>query len=268
MSPSTPTILKEILSQKAFEVSERSAAKPLQTVRHDAESADTPRGFIRNIERSIANAQPAVIAEIKKASPSKGIICDNFAPSTIAEQYETAGASCLSVLTDKHYFQGDEKYLQDARAQCTLPVLRKDFMIDPYQVYETRALGADCILLIAAAFINNASLLKDMAYLAHELSLDVLLEVHDEHELDMAMDLPCRLLGINNRDLHTFNTDLNTTLRLHERIPSDRITVTESGIHNSDDVAMMRQRDIHAFLVGEAFMKTEHPGNALQRLFF
>ena len=206
-----------------------------------------------------------MIAEIKKASPSRGVIRADFDPAAIARSYEAGGAACLSVLTDIDFFQGADAYLQQARDACTLPVLRKDFVIDPYQVYEARALGADCILLIVSALGDAA--LVELSLLAAELELDVLVEVHDGEELDRALDLPVQLVGINNRNLRTFETALDTTLQLRPRVPDDRILVTESGILDAADVATMRAAGVHAFLVGEAFMRAPEPGEALQRMF-
>ena len=232
-----------------------------------AMAADMPpvRAFVQRI-RTVMPAGPAVIAEIKKASPSAGIIRENFQPDRIAVSYESAGAACLSVLTDAEYFKGANEYLQQARNACSLPALRKDFLVDPWQVYESRVLGADCILLIVAA-LERAQLL-DLDGLAREIGLDVLVEVHNEDELDDALATGASLIGVNNRDLHTFTTNLAVSERLRPMIPEDRTMVTESGIHSQEDVARMGQCGIHAFLVGEAFMRREDPGGALRSLFF
>lgn len=263
-----PTILKKIIRRKCEEVIERKNSTSQATLEEQIKTLKKPLGFIKGLKKSIAISQPAVIAEIKKASPSKGVIRENFKPAEIAHAYQMAGASCLSVLTDIDFFQGHDRYLQEARKTAILPILRKDFIVDEYQVYETRALGADCILLIAAVFMHNPDMLKTLVELAHELQLDVLLEVHNEAEMELAIELPCQLVGINNRDLHTFNTSLDTTMRLQAMVPPDRLLVTESGIHTRDDVQKMRDNDIHAFLVGEAFMRAPNPGDALKELFF
>jgi len=223
------------------------------------------RGFVTALETKIAAGQAGVIAEVKKASPSKGVMRADFHPAEIARSYATGGAACLSVLTDVDFFQGADAYLQEARAACSLPVLRKDFTIDPYQVYEARALGADCILLIVAALGDAA--LVELAALAEELGMDVLVEVHDDVELERALSTPARLIGINNRNLRTFATTLDTTLELRSRMPADRLLVTESGIVTREDVAKMRGADVNAFLVGETFMRAEDPGAELKRLF-
>ncbi len=262
---SQPDILKKILYRKVEEVIERSAKISSRELLKQAEMAAIPRGFVAAIENKIAAGQAAVIAEIKKASPSKGVIREDFRPADIAAAYEQGGAACLSVLTDADFFQGHEDYLKQAQAACKLPVIRKDFIIDPYQVYEARAIGADCILLIVAAL--GESMLVELAQLAGQLGMDVLVEVHDAKELDRALTLPCKLIGINNRNLRTFETSLQTTIDLLERIPSDRIVVTESGIHSAEDVQLMRTHEVHSFLVGEAFMRVENPGEELRLLF-
>lgn len=218
------------------------------------------------MEHRLTMGQAAVIAEIKKASPSKGIIRKDFYPAEIAKSYEAGGATCLSVLTDRDYFQGSEVYLQQARAACSLPVIRKDFLIDPYQIYEARVIGADCVLLIVASL--EKSQLMDLNELALEIGLDVLIEVHDEAELDVALQTSNRLIGINNRNLHTFETNLDTTLKLLNKIDDQRIVVTESGILATQDVELMRSSGVNAFLVGEAFMRAEEPGESLRKLFF
>ena len=224
------------------------------------------RGFARALRATVARGEPAVIAEVKKASPSKGVIRPDFRPADIAVSYEFGGASCLSVLTDADFFQGADEYLRQAREACTLPVLRKDFTIDPYQVVEARALGADCILLIVAALDDVQ--LADLAGLAMELDMDVLVEVHDIDELERALQVPAPLLGINNRNLRTFDVTLDTTLSMKDAVPRDRLLVTESGILAPADVATMRNAGVHAFLVGETFMRADEPGEALRRLFF
>ncbi len=262
----TPDILQRILSRKLEEIAERSAKVSIDELKARIAAQSAPRGFVQSIENKIAAGEAGVIAEIKKASPSKGVIRADFQPAEIAESYAAAGAACLSVLTDADFFQGHEDYLQAARAACELPVIRKDFIIDPYQVYEARAIGADCILLIVAALDDQQ--LKNLSELAAELGMDVLVEVHDAEELQRALLLPLKLIGINNRNLRTFETSLQTTIGLLDQIPSDRIVVTESGIHHAEDVALMRQYDVHAFLVGEAFMRAETPGAELRALFF
>jgi indole-3-glycerol phosphate synthase len=258
-------ILQRILARKAEELAERSIKLPLKEL--SARVADMPdtRGFAAAIEAKIAAGQPAVIAEVKKASPSKGVIRAEFDPVAIARSYEAGGAACLSVLTDKDFFQGSEDFLQQARSACSLPVLRKDFVIDPYQVYEARAIGADCILLIVAA-LGDADLLE-LSLLAAELDLDVLCEVHDAEELERAQVVPVPLIGVNNRNLRTFHTSLETSLELQQLMEYDRILVAESGIHTPDDVALLRDAGINAFLVGEVFMRAADPGLELKRLF-
>lgn len=259
-------ILKKILQRKVAEVIERSATLSLRDLMALAQAASAPRGFVAAIEKKLAQGNAAVIAEIKKASPSKGLLREDFRPAEIAASYERGGAACLSVLTDADFFQGHEEYLKQARAACTLPVIRKDFIIDPYQVYEARAIGADAILLIVAA-LGDAMLLE-LSELADHLGMDVLVEVHDAHELARALKLPLKLIGINNRNLRTFETRLTTTTELLQQIPRDRIVVTESGIHSAADVQFMRAHEINAFLVGEAFMRAPEPGEALKSLFF
>jgi indole-3-glycerol phosphate synthase len=261
----TPDILKRILVRKAEEIDERLRLTGLDALERAIESADAPRGFIAAIEQRLSADKPAVIAEIKKASPSRGILRKDFDPAKIAASYERGGAACLSVLTDIDFFAGADTYLQQARAACRLPVLRKDFLIDPYQVYEARALGADCILLIVAALSDG--MLLELLQLAHNLGMDALVEVHDADEMDRALPLPARLIGVNNRDLRTFETRLDVTLGFAGRVPDDRILVTESGIHTREDVALMRKNGVHAFLVGEAFMKAPDPGEKLAELF-
>ena len=258
-------ILQRILARKADEIAERSARTTLDKLRSRCADASPPRGFVDALRTKIGAGQAAVIAEVKKASPSQGVIRANFDPATIARSYEAGGAACLSVLTDIDFFQGADAYLRAARDACTLPVLRKDFTVDAYQVYEARVLGADCILLIVAA-LDDATLVG-LSELAHKLGMDVLVEAHDEAELTRALTTPARLIGINNRNLRTFQTSLDTTLNLRDRVPADRLLVTESGIHSRADVQRMRGADIHAFLVGEAFMRAHDPGAELRRLF-
>ena len=262
----TPDVLKKILRRKKEEIAERAQACNLQELRQKVADAAPPRGFLAAIRSVLANRQPAIIAEIKKASPSQGVIRDPFDPAQIARSYQSGGATCLSVLTDHDFFQGSEAYLAQAKQACNLPVLRKDFMIDPYQVFEARAIGADCILLIVAAL--DDAVLGELAQLATQLKLDVLVEVHDAAELQRALQLPLPLIGINNRNLRTFETSLDTTLQLLADIPEDRIVVTESAIHSREDVATMREHGVNAFLVGEAFMRAAEPGEKLQELFY
>jgi len=258
-------ILKRILAVKREEVAAASASKPLAVMRAEAEAQPATRDFVGAIRSKIAAGQPAVIAEIKKASPSKGIIRADFRPAEIAVDYATHGAACLSVLTDRQFFQGAPEYLQAARAACALPALRKDFLVDPYQVYEARAMGADAILLIASAL--DLPTMREFEAIAQSLGLAVLIEVHDGDELDLALQLETPLIGINNRDLRSFEVSLQATLDLLPRIPSGRIVVTESGILTSDDVDLMRQNAVNTFLVGEAFMRQLSPGLALRGLF-
>ncbi|MCB1691358.1 MAG: indole-3-glycerol phosphate synthase TrpC [Pseudomonadales bacterium] len=260
-----PGILARIVDTKVKEVRHRKSQVPL--VELEAKVADLPptRGFVRAMSARASQSRPAVIAEVKKASPSRGVIRADFRPVEIARAYERGGASCLSVLTDETYFQGNDSYLVDARAACTLPVLRKDFTIDRYQLYEARALGADCVLLIAA--ILEAGELADLYAAATEIGLDVLLEVHNAQELADCLTLGPSMLGINNRDLSTFETNLATTWELSASVPRDCLVVTESGIHTAEDVASMTSRGIYSFLVGEAFMKADEPGEALRVLF-
>ncbi len=261
----TPDILRKILERKTEEIAERVGRLSLEELKKRVASAAAPRGFLRVIRDRIAAGQPAIIAEIKKASPSKGLLRADFRPGEIAKSYERHGATCLSVLTDEDFFQGADAYLQEARAACRLPVLRKDFTMDAYQVYEARAIGADAILLIVAALGDGR--MRELATLAAELGMDVLVEVHDEHELERALALETPLIGVNNRDLRTFHTTLQTTLGLLGKIPQDRVVVTESGIHTPADVALLRAQGVQVFLVGEAFMKAANPGEKLQELF-
>lgn len=256
------TILDEILAHKVCEVAERARARPLPKMRSAAEAATPPRGFAT----ALRERRPGVIAEIKKASPSKGVIRSDFEPVGIARAYEAGGAACLSVLTDERYFQGHDTYLTAARDATALPALRKDFLVDAWQVFESRALGADCILLIVAAL--DPDRLAEFDALARDLGMDVLIEVHNAAEVETALALGPTLLGINNRDLKTFETTLDTTLALLPAIPPEVTVVTESGIHTAGDVRRMRDAGVEAFLVGEAFMREEDPGETLQRLFF
>ena len=260
-----PTILREILARKADEVVQCKSRRTLSRLQEVVDEQNAPRGFMRALEVLVAESRPAVIAEIKKASPSKGVIREDFHPAEIARSYSEGGAACLSVLTDRDFFQGADAYLQEARAACNLPVLRKDFTIDPYQVVEARALGADAVLLIVAALEDGQ--MAELYAAACEFGLDVLVEVHNRAELDRALDLPLSMVGINNRNLHTFDTSLDTTIDLLPHIPEDCLVVTESGIHTTDDVSQMRSAHVHAFLVGEAFMRAEEPGAKLQALF-
>jgi indole-3-glycerol phosphate synthase len=264
--PSMSDILQRILARKADEVRERSAREPLWELSACAADCPPTRGFRAALEADIDRGLPAVIAEIKRASPSRGVIRADFDPAELARSYEAGGATCLSVLTDADFFQGHDQHLGAARGACTLPVLRKDFVIDPYQIYEARVLGADAVLLIVAAL--NYSKLLDLHALAHKLGLDVLVEVHDEVELDTALSTPAVLIGINNRNLRTFETNLDTTTRLAKRVTFDRVVVSESGIESPADVARIRAAGVHAFLVGETPMRAPNPGAELQRLFF
>jgi len=257
-------ILQRILERKREEVEQRASRVPLRELAARCADLPPPRGFADAVEARIARGDAAVIAEVKKASPSKGVIRADFDPAAIARSYEAGGAACLSVLTDIDFFQGSDAYLQQARGACGLPVLRKDFVVDPYQVYEARSLGADCILLIVAALDDETML--ELSLIAAELDLDVLVEAHDAGELERALDVPARLVGINNRNLRTFDVSLETTLGLRHRV-HDRVLVTESGIATRADAARMRQAGVHAFLVGEAFMRAPDPGTALRDLF-
>jgi indole-3-glycerol phosphate synthase len=258
-------MLKRILETKRGELAIARRAVPDALVRARARAVSPPRDFLGALRAKLATGQSAVIAEIKKASPSKGVIRPDFHPAEIAASYEAAGAACLSVLTDRHYFQGAPEYLQAARAACALPALRKDFMIDPYQVYEARAMGADAILLIVAAL--SLAKMQELEALARELGMAVLVESHDGAELEQALQLKTPLIGINNRNLRTFEVSLHTTLDLLDRVPADRLVITESGILDPADVARMRTQGVNAFLVGEAFMRVADPGEGLRRLF-
>lgn len=259
-------ILAKILETKKIEVRTARQMRSEADLLREAKSRKDLRGFARAIEDKIARGKPGVIAEIKKASPSKGVIRENFSPTEIATAYAAHGAACLSVLTDVQYFQGSYDYLRQARAACSLPVLRKDFIVDPYQIIHSRALGADCILLIVAAL--SSSQLKEFEAAATELGMDVLVEVHDRAELETALQLQTTLLGINNRNLRSFETSLHNTLELLPMVPEGKRVITESGILNVEDVQLMRDNGVEAFLVGEAFMRAEDPGASLRELFF
>ncbi len=265
MNDGTPDILQKILRQKSEEVVTRAERLSLRDLSTRVETAPPVNPFLAALESRVQSGLAAVIAEIKKASPSKGVLRADFDPVAIAKSYASAGACCLSVLTDRKFFQGSEEFLASAREASGLPVLRKDFIIDPYQVYEARLIGADCVLLIVAA-LGDASL-TELLILARDLGMDVLVEVHDESELERALRVDARLIGINNRDLRSFETRLETTLRLLDQIPNDRLVVTESGIHTRDDVSLMRSNGVSVFLVGEAFMKADDPGECLRDLF-
>ena len=273
-------ILQEILISKIREVAAAKAVQPLAALRRQAEAAAPPRNFTCAIRDDIAAGSAAIIAEIKKASPSKGMLRENFDPAAIAASYALHGATCLSILTDRQFFRGDAEYLKEARAACQLPVLRKDFILDEYQVIEARVMGADCILLIVAAFrmplaegegCNEKDEAVDrmmkLESLAHSLGMAVLIEIHNAGELELALQLDSPLIGINNRNLHTFETSLDTTLELLDRMPQERIVISESGIGSPSDVRLMRDHRVHAFLVGEAFMRADDPGAELARLF-
>ena len=264
---SIPTVLEKIIERKREEVAQRRRVVGLDELERQAAAAGPVRGFARALQERVATRQPAVIAEIKKASPSKGVLREDFRPAEIAAGYAAAGATCLSVLTDIDFFQGADRYLQEARTACNLPVIRKDFMIDPYQIVEARALEADCVLLIAACLDDVQ--LQELAAVAKEQQLDVLAEVHDGDELERVLNvLDTPLVGINNRNLHTFEVSLATTLELLPRIPRDRLVITESGILQRADVDLMHINNVYAFLVGEAFMRAREPGAELKRLFF
>jgi indole-3-glycerol phosphate synthase len=269
MQIETPTILKKIVERKYEEIAERKSHTPygnLEVAASVANVHNAPRGFAQALRHKVAIGKAGVIAEIKQASPSKGIIRDPFIPADIARSYERSGAACLSVLTDSDFFKGHEDYLVEARAACKLPVIRKDFIVDEYQVLEARAIGADCILLIAACL--DGEKLRELDRMARDLGMDVLVEVHNRPELELALEYTeTELFGINNRDLHTFELSLNHTFELMGSVPSDRLIVTESGIHTRDDVVIMREKGIHVFLVGEAFMRADDPGEKLAELF-
>lgn len=265
MSESPPDVLQRIVARKREEIDERQLATPLVELQRRAGEADPTRGFVAALKQRVAAGDAAVIAEIKKASPSKGVMRENFDPVEIAKSYQDGGAACLSVLTDRDFFQGHEDYLVAARDACNLPVIRKDFIVDPYQVIESRSIGADCILLIVAALDDTS--LRELHGLAVEVGMDVLVEVHDSDELDRAMHLELDLIGINNRNLRTFDTTLDTTLNMLDAVPPGCLVITESGIHRREDVTRMRDNDVHAFLVGEAFMRVPDPGSGLRELF-
>lgn len=259
-------ILKKILDTKKVEIATARQMRSEADLLREAKNRKDVRGFIRAIEDKIAQGKPGVIAEIKKASPSKGVIRENFNPTEIATSYAAHGAACLSVLTDVQFFQGSYDYLRQARAACALPVLRKDFIIDPYQIVHARALGADCILLIAAALGKNQ--MMELENLSIELGMDVLVEVHDSAELEVALQLKTKLLGINNRNLRTFETSLQNTIDMLPLVPQGKLVVTESAIVTREDVTLMRSHNVNAFLVGERFMRADEPGLALQELFY
>ena len=258
-------ILDTIIATKFEEIKESQKIKSLNQLKDEVKSASQPRGFIKAIETQLSKNKAAVIAEIKKASPSKGVIRENFNPKEVAISYEKGGATCLSVLTDQKYFQGHTNYLKEARAACSLPVLRKDFMVDPYQIYEARMMGADCILLIVAAL--SFDLMKELEAMAHALDMDVLVEVHNQAELDLALQLKTPLLGINNRNLKTFEVSLQTTFDLIKNISVDKVIVTESGIFTPMDIKIMQDHHVNTFLIGEAFMRESDPGESLKTLF-
>ena len=262
---SKATILEDIIAQKHREIGRDSAVRSLADLEKATADVKDKRAFIGALRQRILARKPAVIAEIKKASPSKGLIRADFDPVTIARQYEEAGATCLSVLTDREYFQGANEYLQQARAACTLPVIRKDFMIDRYQIAEAKALGADCVLLIVSALEPRR--LRELADYARQLDIDTLVEVHDEAELDIALDAGFDLIGVNNRNLHTFETSLDVTIRLAARLPDGKLLVTESGINTPEDVDAMIARGVYGFLIGEAFMRAPDPGLRLKEMF-
>ncbi len=261
----TPDILNRILQRKREEIVERQALVSLDDIMEDAQNAAEVRPFFAHVSQAIESGKPAVIAEIKKASPSKGVIRKDFDPGKLASSYESGGATCLSVLTDMDFFQGNNDYIQQAKEACKLPILRKDFIIDPYQVYEAKVIGADCILLIVAALEDTQ--MRELVHIAENLELDILVEVHNREELERAHVLRTPMIGINNRDLHTFETSLDTTIGLLHDVFPDRTIVTESGIHTIDDVKLMRKNGVNAFLVGEAFMSADEPGEKLKEIF-
>ena len=265
----TPTVLKRILVRKLEEIQERQQHTTIDDLKRQVEANQSgpmaPRGFAKAMQAKLDQGLPAVIAEVKKASPSKGVIRENFDPAHIAASYQSGGAACVSVLTDADFFQGHEDYLQQASAACNLPVIRKDFIVDPYQVYEARAIGADCILLIVACLEDQQ--MQQLAGLAEDLGMDVLVESHDAPELARALTLATPLIGINNRNLHTFDLTLQTTFDLLAMMPKDRMAITESGIHTPADVVLMQNQNVNAFLVGESFMRAGDPGAKLAELF-
>jgi indole-3-glycerol phosphate synthase len=266
---STPTVLKRIVARKLEEIAERQQHITIDDLKikivANRSGPMAPRGFAKAMQAKLNQGLPAVIAEAKKASPSKGVIREDFNPAAIAVSYQAGGAACMSVLTDADFFQGHEDYLQQARAACKLPVIRKDFIVDPYQVYESRAIGADCILLIVACLEDQQ--MQDLAKLAEDLGMDVLVESHDAQELARALKLSTPLVGINNRNLHTFDLTLQTTFDLLAMMPEDRMVITESGIHTPADVMLMQNKNVNAFLVGESFMRASDPGEKLAELF-
>jgi indole-3-glycerol phosphate synthase len=265
----TPTVLKRIVARKLEEIAERQQHTTIDDLKikivANRSGPMAPRGFAKAMQAKLNQGLPAVIAEAKKASPSKGVIREDFNPAAIAVSYQAGGAACMSVLTDADFFQGHEDYLQQARAACKLPVIRKDFIVDPYQVYESRAIGADCILLIVACLEDQQ--MQDLAKLAEDLGMDVLVESHDAQELARALKLSTPLVGINNRNLHTFDLTLQTTFDLLAMMPEDRMVITESGIHTPADVMLMQNKNVNAFLVGESFMRASDPGAKLAELF-
>jgi len=261
----TPDILKKILAKKEEEVAKRKLRMSIADLSDIIGGTEAPRGFAIALQEKALSKKPAIIAEIKKASPSKGVIRENFKPTEIALDYAMNGATCLSVLTDKEFFQGGEANLQMARQSCPLPALRKDFMIDPYQIHESRALGADAILLIVAALSDTQ--MHELAATTKELGMDILVEVHDAAEMERALTLDTPLMGINNRDLRSFETSLQTTLDLKAMVPADRLVITESGIHTQEDVQLMLDNEVYTFLVGEAFMRVEKSGAKMRELF-
>ena len=265
----TPTVLKRIVARKLEEIAERQQHTTIDDLKikivANRSGPMAPRGFAKAMQAKLSQGLPAVIAEAKKASPSKGVIREDFNPAAIAVSYQAGGAACMSVLTDADFFQGHEDYLQQARAACKLPVIRKDFIVDPYQVYESRAIGADCILLIVACLEDQQ--MQDLAKLAEDLGMDVLVESHDAQELARALELSTPLVGINNRNLHTFDLTLQTTFDLLAMMPEDRMVITESGIHTPADVMLMQNKNVNAFLVGESFMRASDPGEKLAELF-
>lgn len=262
---SKPTILDEIIAQKYREITAGKQHTSLSDFETKAKTVNDRRAFIDALRVRIEDKQPAVIAEIKKASPSKGLIRADFNPQLIAQQYESAGATCISVLTDEQYFQGSNEYLQQARGACSLPVIRKDFMVDVYQIAQAKALGADCVLLIVSAL--SSAQLGELASYAREIGIDVLVEVHDEAELEVALIHGFDLIGVNNRNLHTFETSLDTSVRLAKALPKGKLLVTESGIHTVQDVALMLEHNIFGFLIGETFMRAQDPGHKFLELF-
>lgn len=261
----TPTILEKIIAQKHREIVRDSAITSLTSMEQMAAKVSGKREFIATLRKRIEARQPAIIAEIKKASPSKGLIRPDFDPALIAKQYEDAGANCLSVLTDREFFQGGNEYLQQARAACDLPVLRKDFIVAPYQIAEAKAIGADCVLLIVSAL--EPVQLRELAAYARQMNIDVLVEVHDESELEVALAAGFDLIGVNNRNLHTFETNLEVSVRLAKLLPKGKLLVTESGIHSAEDVRAMLAKNIFGFLIGETFMRAPNPGHKLTELF-